>query len=53
MNQIRKNNGYLVGFEDMEHDTVKMIKKAYQNGYDITEKFELMKIEIDVLKQSV
>ena len=37
----------------MEVETVKMIKKAYQNGYDIIEKFKLMKIEIDVLKKSV
>lgn len=53
MNAIRKKNGYLVGFEDMEMDVHKMIKKAYDNTYNILEKFEMMKVEIDVLKQSV
>jgi hypothetical protein len=39
MNAIRKKNGYLVGFEDMEQEVIKMIKKAYQNTFDILEKF--------------
>lgn len=34
----------------MEQESVKMIKKAYQNSYDIIEKFAIMKTEIDVLK---
>ena len=45
INAERKQNGYLIGFDDMENSIETMIKEAHQNSFAILEKFELIRTE--------
>ena len=53
INADRKQNGYLVGFDDMEPDIDRMIREAHQNSFAILEKFDLIKVEFKQFKRDV
>ena len=53
INAERKQNGYLVGFDDMEKSIEKMIKEAHQNSFAILERFDLIRVEFKQFKKDV
>lgn len=53
INAERKQNGYLVGFDDMEKSIENMIKEAHQNSFAILERFDLIRVEFKQFKKSV
>jgi hypothetical protein len=53
MNMVRAQSGYLVGFEDMENEIVKMIKSSYKNSNELYNKIEVLSREFSYLSKEV